>query len=217
MKYFLTVNIFIKKIEIVSLGGNCSVAYHLKQYGYRFNSYPFDWCNIKLNQLIDVFNKDFIDFEKITINKLSYNHPLFSNEMQPSFILTNKYNCKFAHEVIDDNMSFNEFKNKLIKRIFKFKNLNNPVFIRIELNDNNIKNYNILISVLDKYFDNYKFILISKINPNNSKIKHFKLDDSFNDWKYNNLNWKNIFINIYIYILNLNLPQYFKYLVYKNI
>ena len=199
MKYFITVNIFIKKIEIVSLGGNCSVAYHLNQYGYRFNSYPFDWCNIKLNQLINVFKNDFKDFEKLKINKLSHNHLLFSNNLQPSFILTNNYGCKFAHEVIDDNMSFDEFKNKLIKRIFKFKTLKNPVFIRLETS-NDINNYNILIQKLDKYFDNYKFILISKINPNNSKIIHYKLDNIFNDWKYNNLNWKNIFINIYIYI-----------------
>jgi hypothetical protein len=96
-------------------------------------------------------------------------------------------------------MSFDEFENKLIKRIFKFKTLKNPVFIRLETS-NNINNYNILIQELDKYFDNYKFILISKINPNNSKIIHYKLDNIFNDWKYNNLNWKNIFINIYIYI-----------------
>ena len=43
--YFITVNVFIKiPPTFVSLGGNCSIAYHLKRLGLRNKSYPFDWC-----------------------------------------------------------------------------------------------------------------------------------------------------------------------------
>ena len=33
-------------MDIVSLGGNCSVAYQLNKLQLRYNSYPFDWCKI---------------------------------------------------------------------------------------------------------------------------------------------------------------------------
>jgi hypothetical protein len=211
MKYFITVNIFIKKREIISLGSNCSVAYQLKQHNYRFNSYPFDWCNIKINQLINVLKNNFVNYENIKINKLSENHPAFlnnnsnnpvSNNPKPSYILTNDYNIKFAHEVISNNyLDCEEFKNKLIRRINKFKNLihnrHNPIFIRIELNNFNKDSYYLLLNELDKYFDNYKLILISNNNINHKNIINYKLYN-FEDWKYNNLNWKNIFINTYI-------------------
>ncbi len=205
MKYFITVNIFIKKREIVSLGSNCSVAYQLKQHNYRFNSYPFDWCNIKINQLIDVLKNNFVNYENIKINKLSENHPTFlnNNNPKPSYILSNGYNIKFAHEVISDNyLDCEEFKNKLTRRINRFKHLiyngHNPIFIRIELNNFNKDSYYLLLNELDKYFNNYKLILISNNNINHKNIINYKLDN-FEDWKYNNLNWKNIFINTYIY------------------
>lgn len=194
LKYFITVNIFKQKREYVSLGGNCSVAYQLKKLNKRNYSYPFDWCNITLNQLIDVFNNDFKDFEKLSIKKLSENHIEFESG-NPSYILTNCYNIKFAHELINSD-DINILSEKIKRRIIRIKQLINPIFIRIEINnltDLQISKYNKLINQLDELYNNYDFILIANKNPNIDKIKYYKLNDFSDDWKYELLNW-NIFL-----------------------
>ena len=177
---------------LVSLGGNCAITYHLNQYNLRKEAYPFDWCKITINQLINVLINDFNGYENIKIKKLSENH---LKEGKPSYILYNKYNITFAHEVSKLDKIY-DFKNSLVKRIERFRNLINPTFIRLELN--NVKNigvYNNLIDILDKIFINYKFILVSKNNPNNTKINWIKLEDFSEDWKYTNINWFDILHN----------------------
>jgi glutaredoxin-related protein len=175
LKYFLTVNIFIRKQTFVSLGYNCSVAWNLKLLNLRKESYPFDWCDISLSKLINVLSNNFIDYEKVEIIKLSNNFKYFGeNEKDiPTFILNNKYNVKFAHEVIS-KIELLDFSNKLLERIERFKKLKNPTFIRIEKNNINTS-YDELKQILNKYFDNYKLIII----PTNNFI----------DWKYSNLDW----------------------------
>lgn len=176
MKYFITVNILIKKNTYISLGHNCSVAWNLQQLNLRTISYPFDWCEMSLKQLIKVLSNNFLDYEKLEIVKLSTNHINFDNN-KPSYIIKNPYNIKFAHEVIS-KMELNEFSNKLLERITRFKNLKNPIFIRIE--NNNINNYDELKLLLNKYFDKYKLIIIDKNN--------------YTDWKYSHLDWKKILL-----------------------
>ena len=34
-------------MTLISLGGNCAVAYHLNSKGY-YTRYPFDWSNISI-------------------------------------------------------------------------------------------------------------------------------------------------------------------------
>jgi hypothetical protein len=187
--YFITVNVFIRK-SFISLGGNCAITYQLNYYNLRNKSYPFDWYQIKLNKLKEVYENNFKNFESIEIQKYSDNHS--------SFIVKNSYG-KFAHEVLKE-VDMDGFKSKLIKRIKNFKEIKNPTFIRLEtFNYTSCEIYkeywSSLISLLDNYFDNYQIILISKLNPKLNKIKWFSYQEFNTDWRNNNLNWK-LFLDI---------------------
>jgi len=188
-KYFITVNVFIRK-AFVSLGGNCAITYQLNYYNLRNKSFPFDWYQINLNKLKEVCQNNFKNFESIEIQKYSDNHS--------SFIVKNSYG-KFAHEVLKE-IDLNEFKSKIIKRIKNFKQIKNPTFIRLEtfnyISCEIYKEYwSNLITILNKYFDNYQIILISKLNPKLNKIKWFSYQEFNTDWKNNNLNWR-LFLDI---------------------
>jgi hypothetical protein len=185
IKYFISINIFIRK-SFISLGGNCSITYQLKKHQLKNNTYPFDWYKITINNLVNVFENNFINFDKIYIKKYSLNHN--------SFMINNQYGS-FAHQ------DFNILQNKILYRIEKLKNIKYPTFIRIEIfKHNNYKIYRKywlkLCLLLDKlYNSNYKIILLSCINPNINKIKWYYFDKYDNDWKYDFINWKNIFFN----------------------
>lgn len=169
-------------MNIIPLGGNCSVTYHLQLYNLRNESYPFDWVKMSIRQLINILKNNFDEYENIHIKKYSENHQ--------SFILTNKYHVQFAHEVMNDDSI--TFKSKLIKRIEKFKKLNDPIFIRIELKDENQSIYEILINELNKYFTNYRIILISKTCVIHSKIEWYELNSYHNDWTCPQFDWSQI-------------------------
>ncbi len=185
--------------QIISLGSNCSITYQLNKYNKRFNSYPFDWSKNSITQLNSVLENDFRDFEDICVKKFSENH-------DSSYILTNKYNIMFAHEVFN-KYNIDEFKQVLIKRINNFKNnktSNNPIkFIRIELQPislNYIKELNKLCLLLNKYFENYTLILLVNINSNinfeskaNIIIKKVVDPNNFLDWKMDYIDWNNLF------------------------
>ena len=122
-------------MNFVSLGGNCSVAYQLDKLGLRHNSYPFDWCRIKINKLIQVLNNNFNFYEDIIFKKKSFKH-------DNNIIVKNNYNIEFAHELIN-KYEIDNFKLILLKRIELFKQLKNPIFVRLEyenLGDNKIWN-----------------------------------------------------------------------------
>ena len=176
----------------ISLGGNCSVTYQLNKYKLRNTSYPFDWTKISINQLITVLENDFVDYDILNIRSFSEKH-------DNTLLLSNKYNIQFAHEIKDET-ELNIFKNKIIKRIIKFKNLLNPIFIRLELQpiNQNYKNKIILLnSLLSKYFIDYKLIIIinSKINFESlpSNIIIYKYNDFSPDWQMNHLEWEKYF------------------------
>lgn len=187
--YFVTVSIFKYKYKFISLGSTCAVSYNIKKI-LQQETYPFDWCKIKLNQLENILSQDFKDFENIEIYKFSENH--LYNDKTGSYILRNKYNVTFAHEVLE-KYELNEFKKRLIRRIKLFKKLENPIFIRFEINDKKY-DYSTLLELLSSYFSDYRLIIISKNEPlnNNDKIIYHKLNNFSDNWKYENINWKNI-------------------------
>jgi len=191
--YFITVNTFINKDYYISLGYNCSVAYNLRNLNLRLNSYPFDWSRITSNQLLQVLNNNFKDYNKLEIKKYSEEHPNLTNKKEEggSLILLNSYGITFAHEVIEQS-SLNEFQEKLDKRLTRLKNKIFPTFVRLEKDKINIKRYEEIIIKLSDYFDYFEFILISKDDPKICKIKHIKLDSEYLDWKYSNFDWKKI-------------------------
>lgn len=187
----------MSNFEIVSLGSNCSIAYQLKNMNYRNNSYPFDWATTSIKSLINSIENDFKNYTNLYIKKLSTNHLSFDNNV-PSYIVSNIYNINMAHELINkDNI---EYMSKCLeRRIIRFKNLINPIFVRIETaNLSNIQYqlYNKLMELLDKLYTNYRFILISKIKPQNNKIIWYYLESFDSDWKYPNIRWNEIFTTI---------------------
>ena len=192
LKYFITVNILIYKNNYISLGGNCSVAYNLNRLNLRNKAYPFDWCKISIKQLVNVLSNNFKDFDKVEVVKLSSNHLDFDTNKE-TYILKNKYNITFAHEILE-KYQMNIFQNKLLFRMNNFIQLKNPIFVRLEQNKVSIKDIDSLINELDKYFRNYKIIIISKydIFIENPNIVIIKLDTDYIDWKYSNFNWNKI-------------------------
>jgi hypothetical protein len=185
--------------QIISLGSNCSITYQLNKYNLRLQSFPFDWSKITIKQLNKVLEMNFHDYENIFIKKFSENH-------NSSYIVSNKYNIIFAHEIFD-KYNIEEFKKVLIKRINNFINNKSFIkFIRIELQPitkSYLDELNKLIKLLDNYFHNYKIILLIDTDSNllidtDSKliIKKIINFNNYIDWKMDYINWYDIFYNI---------------------
>lgn len=207
--YFITINIFIlkpPKSTFISLGGNCSIAYQLKRLGLRHKSYPFDWCKMSINKLNKVLENDFENFSDIKIFKFSKNHLLENDDLlndNGSYIVKNKYNISFAHELkTDTEKELKKFKETLERRITRFKNLNADNLTFIILNLENKQNDNLNAEILTKnlkiYFNNFKLVYIGPNidikNKENKEIKYIKLNiNEWVNWQYSNLDWNNIF------------------------
>lgn len=205
------INIIIckkKTIEYIGLGSNCSITYHLNLFNLRKRSYPFDWAKISINQLIKVLENNFSNYTDLFMDKISNNH--LSHDLKPTFILSNSYNIKFAHEITleqDCNESIFRFTNKLEQRIERFRNLgiypNKIIFFRIEISKINtiyFEKIDILINLLERFVNNFELVIIfnyqESIEFTNSKVKFIKFDKFDPDWKMEHLNWQNILFNI---------------------
>jgi len=179
MRYFITVNLFVP--YYVGIGGNCGVTYQLRRYGLRKEAYPFDWCEVRYNRLVKVLEREFEGYLGVKLDKYSKNH-------DGTYLLKNGF-CRFAHEVVEER-GLGEFIESLGRRVKRFWKVQNPIFIRLELDD--MKDYTKLIQLLDKYFENYKLIVIGRMEPINKEIIFFKYEN-FYDWKFNNINWDLIY------------------------
>ena len=184
----------------VSLGSNCCISYQLKKYNLRYESYPFDWCLITFNQLINVLENNFDNYVLFSLIKNSDNHENFDLLTKSSLLIKNYYNIKFAHELNNDSENeLDIFKETVERRIERFKNLNNITFIRIELKRINNYNIDLLINSLNKYIKKYNLILIlykeTKIDINKyNNINVYYYDNFSNDWMMNNINWNSILL-----------------------
>jgi hypothetical protein len=180
-------------MTLVSLGGNCAVTYHLIKHNKRFSAYPFDWSKISLYQLISVLENNFSGYsDELFIKKLSTMH--LDNLDRPTLMIMNRYNITFAHEILD-KQDLIGFSQSLERRIQRFRELDNPIFIRLEtFSIKDLTIYDKLITILDKWFVQYEFILISKEKPDNNKINWIQLDDYSPNWKYENVDWS--FLNL---------------------
>jgi len=136
-----------------------------------------------------------------------------------TLVLKNFYNIVFAHEIdnIEDlhplalrrsrepalrssvPLELFNFKDSLNRRIIRFREADQIIFIRIELSpieisyENNIKK---LLELLNKYSNNYELRLIINSNikfnfPNNVKI--YRFTEFSEDWQMNHINWSEIF------------------------
>lgn len=186
--------------QIVSLGSNCAVCYHLVNLGLRSYAYPFDWTKLSLEKLNQVLSNKFAGFDELEIKKFSPAHPIFPNikenqESSGSIILTNKLNIQFAHEIINSTQ-LDEFSISLSRRIERFFSLDNPTFVRLEtgnLTPNQMSGYDKLVGLLDGLFCQYKLIVIAKTKPPNDKIIWVELKSFDSNWKYPDIDWAGVF------------------------
>lgn len=201
--YFVTVNILEYKYKLpifIPLGTSCAVAYQLNKLGLRKESYPFDWAKFSINKINNVLENNFDSFSNLNIKKFSDKHihkdyyinsSKYTN-ISGSYILYNKYNIQFAHELLINN-NINNLKEKFNDRIKRFYNTSKFIyFIILDINHKQYKNHYIqkLIYNLDKIFTSYKILYISntKVTENN-KIKYIYAENKFIDWKYSNMDW----------------------------
>lgn len=201
---FVTVNVLVYKNEIpefISLGTTCASAYQLKNLGLKNNKYPFDWCKSNINKISMSLKNNFDEYNKITVNKLSNNHQFHFQKNTSSYIVSNKYNISFAHELfnISDN-NIIKFQDELLNRIntFKSKKDNYVIFVLSDFFNNAKSNticnqLELLITNLKKHFNNFKLLyitnsLIDHTFSNNLKIIYVE-NIQFVDWMYSNYNW----------------------------
>ena len=191
----------------VSLGGNCAPSYALKVLGLKKETGYFDWTNSSINKVNKILEEGFKDAESIVVIKKSNKYPLINDKKKKvenkdtkgSFILKNNiYGIKFAHE-LESVEELPEFIESLKRRIIRFKQLENPTFIRLEtsnLSQEKTKtSYTKLETMLESYFGvYYKIILISKHKYESTRVHWIKLDDFSSDWTYPNVDWKSVFI-----------------------
>jgi len=187
----------------ISLGGNCSITYQLNKYNLRNEACPLDWAKIKINQLINILENNFNNYaESLQIKEYSDSHQ--------SYIITNHYSVQFAHELvnIDKSDELNDFKDKIKKRIIRFKNLSNNlinkiIFIRIELQpikSNYIDNIIKLVKLIRNYCSNFILKILIETNSYNTIfqeklecVEFIKFDSYSEDWKMDHINWEKIF------------------------
>lgn len=225
--YFVTISLFQYKLSIplfISLGNTCAIAHQLKLTGLRTIAFPFDWCNVSINQINQVLNNNFNNFNELKVIKYSTNHKLLplsmdnhtitntdtSNSNDGSYILKNSYNILFAHELYKiNNYHIDNLKDIINNRINNFINAKNEnVYFIIHKSILDIISLNQLINNLKNYFTNFKIIYITNkqsINSdleseliNNQSIKLITIDYNiinWNDWKLTDINWFDLFFN----------------------
>ena len=179
-----------------SLGGSCAVAYQLNKYKKRNGALPFDWTKISASQLKKVLSLIFKNYENLELKKKSDNHPNFEKKTDYSLILKNEYKIQFAHELCCKE-EIEAFKERLIIRIERFKQLVKPKFIRLETKNLSTEQMNIYLEIekeLEKYFpQGFTMILISKNRYQSNNTQWIELNDFESDWRYPSINWKQIF------------------------
>ncbi len=190
---------------IVSLGSNCAVAYQLDKLNLRDQAYPFDWAKIKLDSLIQVLESGFVDFtdmfvcffsnKHFTLDQITQSTNSDGEKILGSYIVSNKYNIKFAHE-ITNTFGLKKFIDQQKRRITRFTNLSNPTFVRLETGNvpkSYQTKYEKLSGILLGLFPEFKLIVISNNKISGDRIIWYKLEEFDKDWTYSKLNWKSIF------------------------
>lgn len=192
-------------MEIIPLGGTCSIAYQLKKFNLRNCSFPFDW--VRINNFSNIayllennFDKFFLDYKLIEFSK---NFKV--NNMNGSYIYKSNF-CKFYHDFdskINDK-NFLLFKKKYLRRINrlyeKIKNSKKILFIREEignLSESKIKKFLEIIYTFNPELE-FKLKVIT-INKKLEKINLPNVEIIFSnqkviDWTRPELDWKKIFL-----------------------
>ena len=208
--------------EYISLGSNCSVAYHLHKNNLRKNGYPFDWSKSTLTQLLSSLQDNCLKYTNtLEISNFSNSHPYIKiyGSDKNLFSQIGTYKCKnvygitMSHELVKKN-DFTTLKEKLdsrIKRLYSLKDNNsidNIIFIRVEtkiIPESYKKNIDILMNYLHNISGSKEFklklVLHNKNKNMNDILQEYIYNNSLEiifynnfspDWKMEMVNWNNI-------------------------
>ena len=170
----------------LSLGGNCSVAYFLKENKIKRILSPFDWTDSSISQLNSVLENDFENF--LLIKKI------IDSSYHDSFVLTNYYGIKLAHSLDKETLIFK------INNFYSLKKYNDKItFIRIEhkkVKSNYFEELKKLVENLKKFCNNFTLKIIlpleSKITFRNDIIEYYFYPEYDEDWKIASFSWNKI-------------------------
>ncbi|MBA42492.1 MAG: hypothetical protein CMF62_00595 [Magnetococcales bacterium] len=154
------------EMYFVSLGFSCHTSYHLKKYGLKKESYPFDWIFSNPEIIIDCLQNDFLEF----LNKDNY------ESIEPYGTLTKvckhkKYHpIMFMHHDPTNKEDYEYFKRCVTRFRNMLKSDKKKIFIITQINQKKKTNANIknrickLDTILKMYTSNYKIIFMNGIH-----------------------------------------------------
>lgn len=160
----------------ISLGNYCLTSMLLKENNLKYKSFPFDWMVYCIDNIIEIFEDNFIKF----LNKDNYT--VIDNRTKNNYYINktrkifNNLDIDHQHHNLLDNNDYNYLK-RCIERINNIHNIYEsitfimiqPLYLNNLLVDNNkiIKLYNVLSN---KYGNKIKLCIFNIINKNNNNI-----------------------------------------------
>jgi hypothetical protein len=163
----------------ISLGSDCSISYHLQEYGLRSQSFPFDWIlSPKIEKCIET---DFIDLynPSFYIKKKMCKMPYLSEDWEENVtdlyrVYHSSYQFTFLHD-FKDGIEINDVIEKYKRRVDRFLTIMKDPTIHKKL-------YRMGKGNLKDLFDKKGYV--------NYTYYHEPMFQS-TDWKKNEFNWLN--------------------------
>lgn len=167
----------------ISLGNYCLTSMLLKENNLKNVSFPFDWMVSCIDNIIDIFEDNYIEF----LNKNNYES--FNNQTKNNYYINNTKklfnNLDFDHQH-HNLLEINDYEylKRCVERINNIDLNKKIIFIMIQplylnniLVENNkiIKLYNIL---LNKYGNKIKLIIFNITSKNNNIYKEEYLNEN---------------------------------------
>jgi len=193
-EYVSTVQLWCKP-SLISIGNNCSIAYHLNNI-----SYPFDWCNSpKIQIILDILKDNFI----CLLNKNNYSEKNKFNkyfyEKTKTLEMMNVVRFKFKNNYIDllhdfracnsFDSEFNIYSEKMKRRIDRINKFCFKIFIRYESNPQQLT-IDLIVGILN--YCNRLIIIIpcTKMHYEIVSFKHDRLQIIGDDYLEEHVSWK---------------------------
>jgi hypothetical protein len=163
----------MKKTIYISLGSDCSIAYHLQKYGLRSFSFPFDWIlSPKIEKCIE---NDFIDLFD-PLHYIEKNSKSFTPLLDEDWNEENENNIKIYHSIYKLTFlhdTFTDLIEKYKRRVDRFYKIMKDPTIHKKLfrMSRDISDLSILFD--KKEFVNYKIYYQKMINGRDWKKEEF--------------------------------------------
>lgn len=188
---------------MISIGGVCCVAYHLRKKGIVSEAYPFDWIKIGMGDLIKLFERDFKDFtnkKHFFPIKTSDKHSVDSGDSiitghkkYPSIRFCHDFNTEAPFE--DQLNGVMEKYTRRVERLREFLYTNsNMVFVRYQTKNVTEDTFRKFKEIVQSKYDITVELRVVYYFPKKlpTKIKFWIDNKVMDDWKTCHLPWKEI-------------------------